>query len=30
MKDVLRRLFRRRRASAFTLSADEWRKIGLK
>ena len=30
MKDLLRRLFRRRRLSAFTLTADEWRKIDLK
>jgi hypothetical protein len=29
MRDVLRRLFRRRREKAFTLSADEWRKIRL-
>jgi hypothetical protein len=30
MKVALRRLFRRRRVNAFTLSADEWRKVGLK
>jgi hypothetical protein len=29
MRDVLRRLCRRRRAIAFTVSADEWRKVGL-
>lgn len=30
MKAVLRRLLRRRRVSAFTLTAEEWGKIHLK
>jgi hypothetical protein len=30
MKDLLCRLFRRRRVCAFTLTADEWRKISFK
>jgi hypothetical protein len=30
MRSILRRLCHRQRARAFTLTADEWRKVGLK